>query len=151
MSTTERDTEAELVESPFPNPTLDDDNPPYWEYCKQGELRYQYCTDCERFWFPVGPVCPRCLGTNFEWRPVSLDGELLAVIVYHRKFFPNAELPYAVGQVWLKEGIRLSAQLDTEGIPAEELARVGAHVKVRFERRTSGFSVPKLVLAEGGD
>ena len=58
----------------LPQPTPE--TAPYWEGCKQHELRLQYCTNCQKHFFYPRIFCPTCWSTAVEWRKVSGKGTL---------------------------------------------------------------------------
>ena len=39
----------------------------FYEGCRDGELRLQRCTACQRFRFPPQSMCPECNGTGIEY------------------------------------------------------------------------------------
>ena len=41
---------------------------PFWDGCREGELRIQFCNICDLPWFPPAEACPRCLQDDWEWR-----------------------------------------------------------------------------------
>jgi uncharacterized OB-fold protein len=96
-----------------PLPRITADNAPFFDGLKSGQLRLQRCTDCERFHFPPGPVCPYCFSDEVEWTPTSGRGTISSWVVVHKAWFPafEAEIPYNVVQVELDEGPRLTANV----------------------------------------
>ena len=44
-----------------PIPTADTDSKPFWDGCKEHELRIPRCTDCGESFFPPQSVCPPLL------------------------------------------------------------------------------------------
>ena len=113
-------------------PILYPEEAPYWEAARHHELRLQKCLDCGKVWFPIGPVCPFCLSNDFEWALMSGLGIVSNVVIFHRAWAPwlESRIPYAVVQVELEEGPRLTANL-LEIEPSE--IRIGLPVKVVFE------------------
>lgn len=108
---------------------------PYWDAARDGRLVLQRCDACQRFWFPIGPVCPRCLGTAVTWTEMSGDGSVSSFVVYHKAWAPwlTDRVPYAVVQVQLTEGPRLTANL--LGVPPADV-RIGMPVRACFEQLT---------------
>lgn len=127
----------------FPEPVIDADNEPYWSGAAAGELRFPYCTRCARFWYPPGPVCPRCQRTEFEWRTVEGRGVVGCAVRYHKQYFPEVAVPYVVAQVDLPCGVRMSATVVGDGGPATELPPPGTAVEVVY-RETAGRTVPAV-------
>ena len=120
---------------------------PYWEGLKARRLLLQRCTDCAKVWFPIGPVCPGCLSDAFEWAPMSGRGVVHNFVVYERAWLPWFEnrLPYAVVQVQLDEGPRLTANM-----PDTPLAsiHIGMRVEAAYEDATAEITLLQF-KAEG--
>lgn len=73
----------------------------------------QRCSSCQQVRYPIAPVCPRCLHDGFEWAEMSGDGRVSSFVVYHKAWAPwlRDRVPYAVVQVQLAEGPRLTTNL----------------------------------------
>ena len=107
---------------------------PFWDATREQRLELQWCLDCEQpIHFPR-EVCPRCLGSTFEWRQASGDGEVYSVVVEHR-----ADEPYTVALVDLPEGVRMLTNV--VGCAADEV-RVGMRVHVTWEALDDGRHLP---------
>ena len=128
---------------PRPLPRVTPDNLAFWEAARRHKLRLQRCGACGRIWWPPGPVCPDCLSERFEWAPVSGRGRVSSFVVFHKAYFPAFAdaIPYAVVQVDLEEGPRLTANL-VEVPPAE--IRIGMPVSVVFDDVTPEISIPRF-------
>lgn len=126
-----------------PLPRITPDNGPFWEATRRHELRLQRCDTCERIWWPPGPVCPDCLGDWITWAPVSGRGTVSSFVVFHKAWFPAFanEIPFAVVQVELEEGPRLTANL--VDVPPAEI-RIGMPVTVVFDDVTPEVSIPRF-------
>ena len=126
-----------------PLPRITPDNGPFWEAARRHELRLQRCLDCGRVWYPPAPVCPSCLSDRHEWAPMSGRGTISSFVVFHKAWFPAFanETPYAVVQVELEEGPRLTANL--VDVPPGEI-RVGMPVTVVFDDITSDVTIPRF-------
>jgi uncharacterized protein len=105
---------------------------PYWEAARDGRLVLPRCDNCEWFWYPVGPVCPRCLSDRYSWMEPAGDGVVSSYVIYHKAWAPwlADRVPYAVVQVELPEGPRLTTNLI--GVEPSEV-RIGMPVRVCFE------------------
>ena len=128
-----------------PLPRITPDNAPFWEAARRHELRLPKCDACGRIWWPPGPVCPDCLGDRISWAPVSGRGTVSSFVVFHKAWFPEFETPYAVVQIELEEGPRLTANL--VDVPNAEI-RVGMPVAVVFDDVTPGVTIPRFRRAE---
>lgn len=61
----------------------------------------------------LGPACPHCFSMKWEWALMRGRGTLHNYVVYHKawtKWF-ESRVPYAVIQVELEEGPRLTANM----------------------------------------
>ena len=126
----------------LPQPTPE--TAPYWEGCKQHELRLPYCTDCQQFFFYPRKYCPRCLSDAIAWRTASGKGTLLTYVISARPApgFEN-ETPYAIAIVKLDEGPHLMTNIvNTEITPASLPA--GMPVEVVFEDVSDTITLPKF-------
>ena len=90
-------------------PLVDDDGAPYFAYAAKGELRMQACANCGEVLFPPRPMCPRCQGTEFEWKLMSGRGHVWSFAVPRPPLLPDyaALAPYPVVVVELEEDRRL--------------------------------------------
>ncbi|MGZ5171484.1 MAG: Zn-ribbon domain-containing OB-fold protein [Burkholderiales bacterium] len=86
---------------------------PFWEAARNRQIKLQRCSSCSKAWYPIGPACPHCFSMKWEWSIMSGRGTLHNYVVYHKawtKWF-ESRVPYAVIQVQLEEGPRLTANL----------------------------------------
>jgi len=86
---------------------------PFWEGTKQRVLKLQRCNSCGGAWYPIGPTCPECFSTDFKWDAMSGRGVVSGLVVYHKPWTPwfKDKVPYAVVQVQLEEGPRLTTNI----------------------------------------
>jgi uncharacterized protein len=129
----------------LPNQT--DLNRPFWEAAKRGTLVIQKCSQCEHLRWPISPICPRCLDPQYEWLPVSGDGEVFSYTVFRHAYHPYwaERLPYVVAIVRLAEGPRLIS--DIYGAVPEDVT-VGATVRACFVPADNDVTVPRFALTE---
>jgi uncharacterized OB-fold protein len=72
-----------------------------------------YCSSCERKYFPIPMVCPRCLNAPTAVH-LSGDGTLYSFTVVRTKAPLGLPTPYAIGYVDLEaDNLRVIALLDT--------------------------------------
>lgn len=126
-----------------PLPVLDEDNKPFWDYCKQHELRMQKCLKCGKFHYPASMICPHCHHLESEWVKLSGKGQVYSFIVVHRQYHPGfaKDIPYTVAIIETEEGTRLLSNVI--GCQPEEV-RIGMPVEVVFEDITKEFTLPKF-------
>lgn len=127
-------------------PVIYPEEQPYWEAARKEKLILQRCNDCGNCWYPVGPVCPKCLSNDFRWDEMSGNGIVRGLVVYHKAFNPwfADKLPYAVALVELPEGPRLTTNL--RGISPEE-ASIGLPVQATYEHVNAEVSLVQFTPA----
>ncbi len=128
-------------------PIIDGDSQGFWEGCREGELRLQRCLECETFRYAPKRLCPFCLSGNFEWRPVSGQGEVYTFTVEHHAYHPAwaEDVPYVIAVIQLKEGPRMTSRV-VGCEPAD--VRIGLPVQVSFEKATDEITLPLFRPAE---
>lgn len=112
---------------------------PFWEGCREGELRLQHCSSCERFQFYPRIVCSHCDAGTLSWQPVSGRGQLASFTVVRRGISRAYEAPYVVALIDLDEGPRMMSSL--VGCEPEDVA-VGDAVEVRFQSWGAEHKLP---------
>ncbi|HET7714458.1 MAG TPA: OB-fold domain-containing protein [Bauldia sp.] len=119
-------------------------NRPFWDYARQSIFALQVCGVCGHAHLPESPVCPRCLSREQSWRPSKGAGTLESWADFHRAYWDGFkdELPYRTCLVRLDEGPLIVSNL--VGDPAT--ARIGARLRVIFERISSEIALPKFTF-----
>jgi hypothetical protein len=82
--------------------------------------------------YPISSLCWGCeAGEPLTWERSTGRGTVNSWVVYHRRFdpFKDSDVPYAVAEVELYEGIRLIGA--TEGIATDRI-RAGLPVRAAF-------------------
>ena len=98
-----------------PKPRMSVYDKPYWDFVQNRELRLQRCSSCGQFRYPPGPLCPQCLSEAADWAALSGFGSVLGWTVFHRQYFPELPIPYAVISVQTREGPLLIGNLVNAG------------------------------------
>ena len=126
-----------------PLPRLEGPNLPFWEGARAGKVMLQRCLDCAKWRFPAARYCLHCRGERVEWSPASGRGTIESFCVFHKVYFEGfaPEIPYAVVQVLLDEGVWLFSNL--VGVPNDEI-RIGTRVVAHFERATPEVTLVKF-------
>lgn len=126
-----------------PLPQVTASNAPFWAAAKRGELMFLRCSDCGAWNFPAGPVCQRCWSENLEWRLASGRGVVSSWVVFRRAFDPSfeADVPYAVVEVEVEEGVRLISNL--VDVPVAKVHR-GMPVQAVFDSVDDDVSLIKF-------
>ena len=137
-------------------PAIGDDEAPFWEATRKGELRVQQCASCERLRMPPRPMCPWCHSTESQWALMSGKGTLYSYVVPHPPLLPQFHdlAPYNVILVVLDEDptIRLVGNLVNEaGDPINAVdpnsIEIGSAVQVVFDSVSEEIAMPRWVTA----
>lgn len=121
-------------------PPVTDLNRPFWTGGADGQLRIQFCAECERWVFPPTAACPTCEGL-LEWRPVSGHGTVFTFTVNRHQYHPDVPAPYVVAIVELVEQDAL--RFTTNIVDADpEAVVIGMPVRVTFESAGEGAWAP---------
>lgn len=128
-------------EKPLPN--VDDQNRPFWEAARQGELRLPRCNSCGHIRVQFERWCPKCASQEFTWDRLSGRGVVWSHVTFHRMYFKAFEddLPYGVALVELEEGPRLITNLI--GIESEQIS-IGMEVQAAFDAVTPEITLIKF-------
>lgn len=126
-----------------PLPAIDEDNKPFWDYCKQHELRMQKCLKCEELFYPPSAMCPHCHHMKSEWVKLSGKGKVFSFIIVRRAPHPAfaKETPYVVAIIETAEGQRLTSNVI--GCKPEEV-KIDMPLEVVFEDLTKEVSLPRF-------
>ena len=127
----------------LPVPTPGTNTGPFWEGTKEGKLMLPRCMECNRVhWYPRF-ICPFCHSMNLEWIEGSGEGRVHTFAVQH--LVPPAwqsEAPYVTAYIDLKEGDRMLTILRGVDPNKPEDIKIGAKVKVEFEKASDDVVLP---------
>ncbi len=127
---------------PAPNP----DTKPFWDACKDHELRAQQCSACGRFRWPPQGVCPSCYSWDFQWVKLPDNGTVSSFVVVHYVSVPAFadDIPYVIAQITM-DGTDNQVILTSNVIdcPWEEV-KVGMAVRVVYDDVTLEYTLPKF-------
>lgn len=133
----------EIVQRPLPQPTRI--TQPYWDAAKESRLVIQQCGCCRTRQFYPREFCTACLSDRLEWIESAGQGTVYTYTVNRRP--SNAALsekvPYVVAIIDLDEGVRMMANILDCSCDA---VRIGARVRVCFERISADTSLPQFRL-----
>ncbi|HLH22964.1 MAG TPA: Zn-ribbon domain-containing OB-fold protein [Chloroflexota bacterium] len=135
-----------------PAPVPDPDTRPFWDACRERELRAQRCTRCGRFRWPPQGFCPACYAWEHDWVRLSGRGTVTAFSVVHHSTAPafKDELPYVVALIALDgTGDRVTITSNVVGCPWEAVA-VGMPVEVVFTAISTEAMLPQFRPAAQG-
>jgi hypothetical protein len=124
-------------------PQVDDLNRPFWDGAREGVLRLQHCGGCDALRYPISPVCPNCLCTEYSWDEVSGRGEVYTFGVFRHVYNEawSDRAPYAVAIVRLAEGPFMIA--DLVDVDVDDV-HVGMPVGVQFDEVTPEVTIPRF-------
>jgi len=126
-----------------PLPVLEGLTKQFYDWCKQGELRFQRCTDCSAWRHVPREMCPACGSWSWQWARSSGRGQVFTWTTAARPLHPafKDSAPYAPVVVEMEEGVRLlSEMIDT----APDALAIGMPVQVAFEAVTDEVTLPKF-------
>jgi uncharacterized OB-fold protein len=129
-------------------PILYPEEKPFWDAAKQHRLVLQCCSKCGRVRYPIGPTCPWDLSNDFEWKQMSGRGVVHNFVIYHKPWIPyyRDKVPYALVQVELEEGPRLTTNLLE--VPVDQV-RIGIPVEAVWEDVTDAVSLVQFCPRKG--
>ena len=137
-------------------PPFDAHSAPFFEGCRDGELRMQQCAETGRLIFPPRPLSPFAPRVPPVWTRVSGRGTIWSFVVPHPPLLPPFQelAPYNVIVVALEEDPRvrlIGNLLPAEGAAIDALdpatIRIGEPVRAVFERQDDEVSLPRWVRA----
>ena len=127
---------------PAPNP----DTKPFWDACKDHELRAQQCSACGRFRCPPQGVCLSCYSCDFEWAKLGETGTVCSFVVVHYVSVPAfaGDIPYVIAQITM-DGTDNQVILTSNVIDCPwETVKVGRAVRVVDDDVTPEATTPKF-------
>jgi len=121
----------------------------FWDATRERRLVLQWCQPCNAPIHYPRAICPRCAGSDFDWREASGHGVVYAVTVEHRPQNPALvdRAPYAVALVELDEGVRMLTNV--VNVDAESVL-VDDSVVVTWEALPDGRYLPLFEPTESG-
>jgi uncharacterized OB-fold protein len=120
---------------------------PYWEGCRQHELRYQRCARCGAIAVRPSVVCTSCRSDELVWEVSAGTGRLYSWTVVWRPQQPAFQVPYAPAIVELDEGYWLMSAVI--GCEPDDL-RADLRVRVEFHPANDEITLPYVRPVQGG-
>ncbi len=113
----------------------------FYDWCGQGELRFQRCKRCGTFRHIPRELCAECGSFDCEWARSSGRGTVFSYTIVARALHPAflKATPYAAVIVELEEGVRILSNV--VDCPVEEL-KIGMPVQVDFEKQDDAVTLP---------
>lgn len=133
------------VTKPTPTPTRE--TQPYWDGCKNHELRIQKCGQCGHHQFYPRLYCTACMSDHLEWVTAAGRGTVLSYTTVYRPVTRAfaADVPYVVALITLDEGPQMMSNI--VGCEPDKI-HIGMPVKVTFEDWTEEIAVPQFTPVE---
>ena len=126
-----------------PLPALEGLNGQFFAWCRQGELRFQRCSDCGTWRHVPREMCAECGAMEWEWARSCGKGRVFtwttSAVPPHPAF--KGAAPYAAVVVEMDEGVRIVTQI-TDCTPDE--LEIDMPVTVGFETVTPDVTLPKF-------
>jgi uncharacterized OB-fold protein len=112
-------------------PALNPDNRAFWQGGEHNELLVHHCRDCQRYFHPPAPICPRCSSLAVAPKAVSGKGRTLSFTINHQAWNSDLEVPYVVAVIELAEqpGLRLISNIVIDDV---QQVHIDMPVRVRF-------------------
>ena len=128
-------------------PPLTELTAPYWQGCRESELRLQRCADCDQHQFYPRTICSHCGSAELSWDTVSGRGMVASFTIVRRAISNAYEAPYVVAFIRLEEGpVMMSTIVGTE----PEQVSIGAPVTVDFESWSEDIVMPVFRMTANG-
>ncbi len=126
-----------------PLPDLDGFAGEFYGFCRDGELRFQRCSDCRAWRHVPREMCPRCGSFEWAWERSGGRGTVYSWTVVDRALHPEFTdaTPYAPTIVEMEEGVRVLSNV-TDVAPGD--LEIGMPVEVVFEEVTHNVTLPKF-------
>lgn len=121
--------------------TASDMTRPFWDGCREHQLRLPRCNDCGRWFFAPEIACIHCFSQNWQWLDSPGRGSLYSYSVVHRAPVPGHPVPFVFAVIELDEGVSLFSNLvqcDFDAIA------IGMRVEVVFEDGPDGRTLPRF-------
>ena len=112
---------------------------PFWQGCRDSELRYQRCEGCGQPNFPPTEHCRQCLSDDLVWMQSGGVGEIYSWTVVHRPVTAEFAPPYAPAIVTLDEGYQMLTNI--VGVEPDSV-QVGMRVQVEFHAVGPDVTLP---------
>jgi uncharacterized OB-fold protein len=132
-----------------PNRTLGRGHDQFWAFAAEDELRLQRCLRCRHLnWPAVADRCERCDHEALDWERLSGRGTVISWCTFHKRYYPDADVPYDVIAVQLDEGAVFIA--NPHGFSPSQVHR-NARVMVSFcdaQDDAGPFRLPMFALSD---
>ena len=129
----------------MPLPQFGPDDKPYWDYCRQRELRFQTCADCGKFRHPPAPACASCGSFTTKWTQVSGRGTVYSYTVARHPVYRALKQtpPYNIAVIMMEgaDDVRIVSNV-IDAQPDE--IQIGLPVELLWESTSDGGFLPRF-------
>ena len=128
----------------------DETTQPFWDAALEGRLVGSKCTSCGTVLLPPQPFCFNCQGQDFEWVELPGTGTIYTFTVVRHPLAPHLSevVPFAAGVIELDgtqgAGCRMMGNIVDCDV---EQVRIGDKVRIRFDKVSDTYAVPRFTLA----
>jgi uncharacterized protein len=132
-----------------PRPLADHVSRIFWDGLREGELRYQGCTECGTVQFYPRAICTGC-GVEPEWRVASGRGTVHTFTVIRQHGTPpfKEQTPYVVAMIDVEPGFRIMGNVVDV---APDDVEIGLPVRVRFTEVDEDLTLPVWAPADDAE
>ena len=134
-------------------PYADELTQPFWDAALEGRLTAPKCTRCATFVLPPAPFCFSCQNDAFDWEELPGTGTIYTFTVVRHPLHPGLDdvVPYVSAVVDLDGTQGAGARLIANIVDCDpETVAVGDKVRIRFDKVSETYAVPRFVPASGG-
>ena len=126
-----------------PLPEIEGLTQDFYDFCREGTLHFQRCTDCSAWRHVPREMCPECGSWDWAWAPSTGRGKIFSWTVVARALHPafQDDTPYAPVIVEMDEGVRLLTQV-TDVAP--DALEIDMPVEVAFDAVTPEITLPRF-------
>lgn len=112
---------------------------PFWDSCKERQMKLQCCDACGTWIFYPVYICPECASRELSWKPVSGRGTVYTYTVAEKSIFEEVKGPVVVALIELEEGAMLTSNILT---PDPGAVHIGMPVRLGYEDVSEDFTFP---------
>jgi hypothetical protein len=134
------------------DPAADERSRPFWDAALQGRLVASRCDRCQTFLLPAQPFCFHCQHDTFTWVELPGTGTIYTYTVVRHPLAPQLKdvVPFVSGVVELDGTQGAGARMIANIVDVDpEAVRIGDKVKIRFDRVSDTYAVPRFTPVIG--
>lgn len=132
------------------DPYADESTQPFWDAALEGRLLGNRCDNCGTFVLPPAPRCFVCQHREFTWVELPGTGEVYSFTVVRHPLGEALRqvVPYVAAVINIDGTQGAGARMLANIIDCDpDTVRIGAKVRVKFDKVSETLAVPRFVLA----